>query len=127
MEKTNRTAGPIAALGVLAAEIAATYDDLEPGIEPPPRTGQAAANLNFFLAHDLPAVTHYKLNTATLAAVSTRLIPAGGHGSRGTWPYLCAVAVANRLHTNMVELPSDHAGHMTHPRAYASELARILG
>lgn len=126
MEITNRTTGPIAALGLLVADIGATYDDLEPGVEPPQRTGPAAANLNFFLTHDLPAVTHYKLNTAKLQAASTGIIPAGGRGSRGTWPYRCAVALANRLRTNMVELPSDHVGYMTHPRAYASALARIF-
>lgn len=126
MEETYRTAGAMAAFQLLVADVGVTYDDREPGVEPPQRTGQAAANLNFFFAHDLPAVIRYKPDIAMLEAASTRIRPAGGHASRGTWPYLCAVALANRLGTEMVEFPSDHVGYMTHPRAFAARLQETL-
>lgn len=127
MEETYRSAGAMAAFQLLVADIGVKYDHLEPGVEPPQRTGQAAANLNFFFEHDLPAVIRYKLDMAMLEAVSKRRIrPAGGHSSRGTWPNLCAVALANRLGTGIVEFPSDHVGYMTHPRAFAASLGEAL-
>jgi len=82
------------------------------------------ANLNFFFTHDLPAIIRYKLDVAMFEAVATRIRPAGGAGSRGTWPFVCAAALANRLGTELVELPSDHIGYMTHPRAYAASLRK---
>ncbi len=126
MEQAYRTAGAMAAFQLLVADIGVKYDDREPGVEPPQRTGQAAANLNFFFEHDLPAVVRYKLDIATLEAESNRIRLAGGQSSRGTWPYLCAVALANHLGTEIVEFPSDHVGYMTHPLAFAASLGEAL-
>jgi pimeloyl-ACP methyl ester carboxylesterase len=126
MEQVYGTSGAIAALQILITDIGATYGELEPGVEPPRRTGEAAANLKFFFDYDLPAVRRYRLDIGLLQAATTRIRPAGGRDSRATWPYDCAVALANRLGAEIMELPSDHLGYMTHPRAYAASLREAL-
>ena len=114
------------ALQLLVVDIGVTYKDLEPGVEPPQRTGQAATNLNFFFAHDLPAVIKYKLDVTMLKTVSSKICLAGGSASRDSWPYHCAAALAKLFGTEIVEFPSDHVGYMTHPQSYAERLHKVL-
>jgi hypothetical protein len=42
-----------------------------------------------------------------------RIVPAGGKVSREFFPYRCAVALAERLGTEMVEFPGNHGGYNT--------------
>ena len=51
-------------------------------------------------------VTRYNPDFNSLCAASTRIVVAGGADSEGTFPYRAAVAVAERLGTEVVIFPS---------------------
>lgn len=63
-----------------------------------------------------------------LRAGSTRIVVAGGAESEGTFPYRGAQAVADRLGTELVILPSHHAGFTEQgdPPAFATALREVL-
>ncbi|HEY8745795.1 MAG TPA: alpha/beta hydrolase, partial [Chloroflexota bacterium] len=86
-----------------------------------------AANMEFFLAHDAPAVRRYRLDLAALRAASTRIVPAAGRSSRDRWLYRCTAALAERLGTSLEEFPGGHNGYMLHPRAFAARLREVFG
>jgi hypothetical protein len=52
---------------------------------------------------------------------------AGGSAGREYIGYRGATAVAEHLGTAVVEFPSHHVGYMTHPRAFAERLGKVLG
>jgi pimeloyl-ACP methyl ester carboxylesterase len=53
-------------------------------------------------------VTRYEPDFDSLRRVSTRIVVAGGTESEGTFPYRAALAVAERLGTQVVIFPSHH-------------------
>ncbi|MEU4409121.1 hypothetical protein AB0F88_31800 [Streptosporangium sp. NPDC023963] len=73
------------------------------------------------LAHDHPG--RY---TDRLAALSDRLVLAGGAKSRGELPYRPAALLAERFGTELVHFPGGHTGLSTHPAELAELLRKVL-
>ena len=73
-------------------------------------------------------VTRYEPDFESLRGASTRIIVAGGAESEGTFPYRAALAVAQRLGTELVIFPSHHGGfgQQGDPDAFADTLRRVL-
>jgi len=73
-------------------------------------------------------VSHYEPDFDSLRGASTRIVVAGGAESEGTFPYRGALAVAERLGTEVVIFPSHHGGfgEQGDPDAFAATLRRVL-
>jgi pimeloyl-ACP methyl ester carboxylesterase len=127
MEKTHRREGAMAAMRKSLVKSGMNFDDREPDVVVPPPNPRRAANLEFFLTHDAPAVRLYRLDLASLEAAPTRIVPAAGRTSREMWTHHCAEALADRLGTEIVEFPGGHNGYVLHPRAFAAKLREVLG
>jgi pimeloyl-ACP methyl ester carboxylesterase len=80
-----------------------------------------------FFRYEIRAVARYNLDLSALKAASARTLPAGGHDSRGIWPYQCATVFADYLGPELVEFPGDHAGFFNHAKQFAKRLHEILG
>ncbi|WP_243422706.1 alpha/beta fold hydrolase [Micromonospora globispora] len=128
MYEIYRRDGAEAAIRHFAASIGVNPDRRarEPGVEVSKPNAWSAPNLEFFLAHDVPAVARYSLDLTALKDTPARIMPAAGIASRMHWPYRCAAALAEQLDTDLVEFPGDHAGFVTHPQAFADRLHQAL-
>jgi pimeloyl-ACP methyl ester carboxylesterase len=83
-------------------------------------------NVAFFLGHVARAVMSYVPDIATLKASSSGVVIAGGEASGEQLAYRTAVALAERLGTQVVLFPGDHGGFVTHPEAFADKLHEVL-
>src|SRR6266516_5067672 len=72
--------------------------------------------------------SHYEPDFDSLLGASTRVVVAGGIESEDTFPYRAALAVAERLGTDVVVFPSHHGGfhEQGDPDAFAATLRRVL-
>ncbi len=103
-------------------------DDREPDLTAFPMTPQRVANFGFFLRHDLTAIRHDVLDPDAVRRSPTRIVAAAGRTTpRGVFDYLCAVELAALTGAEPQELPGGHNGNLTHPRAYADGIRRLLG
>jgi hypothetical protein len=84
-------------------------------------------NRETFFRYDAGAVGRYRLDSAALKAAPTRIVLAGGREGRAYFPHRCAVVLASRLGTTVVEFPGNHAGFVDHPREFAARLQEVLG
>jgi pimeloyl-ACP methyl ester carboxylesterase len=101
--------------------------DAEPGRTPQAMTPQRIANFGFFVERDFTAIIDGVLPLAALTDTTTRILPATGRATpRTVFDYRCAQELARVLHTETAELPGGHNGNLTHPRAWAAHLRRIL-
>jgi pimeloyl-ACP methyl ester carboxylesterase len=73
-------------------------------------------------------VSRYEPDFESLRDASTRIVLAGGIESEDTFPYRAALAVAERLGTDVVVFPSHHGGfhEQGEPDAFAATLRRVL-
>jgi pimeloyl-ACP methyl ester carboxylesterase len=73
-------------------------------------------------------VSRYEPDFDSLRDASTRLVVAGGIESEDTFPCRAALAVAERLGTDVVVFPSHHGGfhEQGDPEAFAATLRRVL-
>ena len=85
MEETYRREGALAAMRQSLARSGMDFSDREPDVVVAPPSPRRAANLEFFLTHDAPAVRRYRLDLAALKASSGRIVPAAGRASRDAW------------------------------------------
>jgi pimeloyl-ACP methyl ester carboxylesterase len=101
-----------------------------PAGEPTPEMQEGMArmqrNVEFFLGHELAPFGTYMPDVAALRGGAPRVVVAAGAGSRGQTAHACAVALAERLGTGVVEFPGDHGGLMTHPGEFAAALRDVL-
>jgi pimeloyl-ACP methyl ester carboxylesterase len=72
--------------------------------------------------------TRYEPDFESLRAASTRIVVAGGSDSEGTFPHRGAMALAERLGTELTRFPSHHGGFgdQGDPVAFAETLRRAL-
>jgi pimeloyl-ACP methyl ester carboxylesterase len=126
METVYARQGPLAAMQHFGRQLKIDFTDREPGAELSPVPPGRAANLDFFLTHDAPAVRTYRLDMDALRAAPTRIIPAAGAASGEVFPRRCALSLAAELGEPLAEFPGGHAGPTTHPRAFAARLAEVL-
>jgi hypothetical protein len=61
-----------------------------------------------------------------LRAGSSRVAVGGGEASGEQLAYRTAIALAERLGTNVVHFPGDHGGFTTHPEPFAARLHAVL-
>lgn len=87
-------------------------------------------NSTYFTEHEIPGILHYKLDLGALKtalkSASMRIVPAGGKASREFFPYRCAVVLAERLGTEMVEFPGNHGGYNTSDQEFALRLHDVI-
>ncbi|MFG2076494.1 alpha/beta fold hydrolase [Nonomuraea maritima] len=98
--------------------------------ELPPRAAARAertmANMPYFLGRIVPSFMAYAPDVDRLAALSDRLVLAGGADSHGELPYRPAAFLAERLGTELVHFPGGHTGLSTHPAEFAALLRKVL-
>jgi len=99
-------------------------------IELPPRAAARAertrANMPYFLGRIVPSFMAYVPDLERLAALSDRLVLAGGADSRGELPYRPAAFLAERCGTELVHFPGGHIGLSTHPAEFGELLRKVL-
>lgn len=131
---TYQTSGVPAAMAEFAAGV---FGDDGPGGmrgasggEPSPEmasvAGRMQVNLPFWMEHELRSYPRYALDEPALRAVAERITPVCGRASRGQFPYRAAVALAERLGRDAVELPGGHVGYATDAADFTTELADPL-
>jgi pimeloyl-ACP methyl ester carboxylesterase len=103
------------------------------GLTPPPSSAPPRApdpsmlrNMEFFLAHMLVPNSTFVPDVARLRTGKPRVVVAVGAASHGQLAYRTSVALAERLGTQPVELPSDHGGFIGQPAAFAESLRQLL-
>jgi pimeloyl-ACP methyl ester carboxylesterase len=72
--------------------------------------------------------SHYEPDFDSLRRASTRIVIGAGAESEGTLPYRAAVAVAERLGSDVAAFPSHHGGfhEQGDPPAFAAALQRVI-
>jgi clorobiocin biosynthesis protein CloN7 len=94
--------------------------------EPQPPSGEAVATSERFFAHGLLPIALYQPDLSALQAAAARVIVAGGTTSRGEFAQRTAVALAERLGTQLVEFPGGHGGFASDPDNFADVLRHLL-
>ncbi len=98
-----------------------------PRWEPSPeQIARMRAATDVFLAHLIRPTTRYRPGIEALRAASTRIVVAAGATSKGQLANRCAVALAGRLGTPVVEFPGDHGGFLALPEQCARVLGQVL-
>jgi pimeloyl-ACP methyl ester carboxylesterase len=126
LEAAYNTAGGLAALGKFMVALGVNPFDREPDAPLAAPGPRHAANVEWFLQHDAPAVRQYRLDLDALSELRERLCIAVGANSRATLHAAAALALAERLGVPAHELPGGHGAYATHPRAFASALRALL-
>jgi pimeloyl-ACP methyl ester carboxylesterase len=100
--------------------------DREPDVEPAARTPQEAANMAFFVRHDLPVVREHTLDLTELRDSTARVVPAVGASSSHIWPHRCGRLLAEALGVPAETLPGGHLGYVQRPRGTAQRLREVF-
>lgn len=74
----------------------------------------------------LRPTTRYRPDIDTLRTVADRIFIGGGSKGQGALFHRAAVAVADRLGTELVEFPGDHTGFLTDSEAFAEVLFKVF-
>ncbi|WP_020502032.1 alpha/beta fold hydrolase [Sciscionella marina] len=106
--------------------ISAHQGEPEEGARPGKPAGDPNANLEFFFAHDFPAVRASALRAEQLAAVPVTVRPTGGSEGASRWEYRCAQQLAKELDGTFTEVPGGHMAPSSHPRGTAEAVRRLL-
>ncbi|MFF5248784.1 alpha/beta fold hydrolase [Streptosporangium sp. NPDC000095] len=134
VQETFRRDGLMPAVAEFAAGLRRPDDKgplaAEKAVELPPRAAARAertmANMPYFLGRVVPSFMVYTPDVDRLAALSDRLVLAGGADSRGELPYRPAAFLAERFGTELVHFPGGHTGLSTHPTEFAELLRKVL-
>jgi pimeloyl-ACP methyl ester carboxylesterase len=122
-----RVAGPGAAMDTFRAMLGVDLDDREPDAEVQPQDpARARANAMFFFTREAPALDQFTPDLAALKASPVRLLPASGATGHETFPYRCAVVLAEQLGLPLTPFPGGHGGFVTHPQAFTQRLLTVL-
>ncbi|MEV5499637.1 alpha/beta hydrolase [Nonomuraea fuscirosea] len=126
--ETFRTEGLMPAMAVFAAGLSKDGEPAQPELPPQAaaRAEQTMAGLPFFVGRIVPSFMSYAPDVDRLAALSDRLVLAGGQDSRGELPYRPAAYLAERFGAELVHFPGGHTGLTTHPAEFAELLRKIL-
>jgi pimeloyl-ACP methyl ester carboxylesterase len=91
-------------------------------------TGDDGSRDHPLLGPHMVYVSRYEPDFESLRDASTRIVVAGGIESEDTFPYRAALAVAERLGTDVVVFPSHHGGfhEQGDPEAFAATLRSVL-
>ncbi|MGV9536625.1 alpha/beta fold hydrolase [Streptosporangium sandarakinum] len=91
------------------------------------RVERTMADMPYFLGRIVPGFMAYTPDVERLAALSDRLVLAGGADSHGELPHRCAAFLAERLGAEFVRFPGGHTGLSTHPAEFGELLRKLLG
>jgi pimeloyl-ACP methyl ester carboxylesterase len=125
VEAAYRSGGVPEAMRKAVALAGLRFDDREPEVTLPGPKPERLANLEFFLAHDAPAVHRYRLDLTALAPLADRIVPAAGRNTE-TFPRHCAKALAAELRRPLVEFPGGHNGSVLRPREFSARLLQVV-
>jgi pimeloyl-ACP methyl ester carboxylesterase len=134
VQDTFREEGLMPAVAQFAAGLrrpgAAAPVAAETAVELPPQAAARAertmANMPYFLGRIVPSFMAYVPDLDRLAALSDRLVLAGGADSRGELPYRPAAFLAERSGTELIHFPGGHTGLSTHPAEFGELLRKVL-
>jgi pimeloyl-ACP methyl ester carboxylesterase len=134
VQDTFREEGLMPAVAQFAAGLrrpgAAAPVAAEAAVELPPQAAARAertmANMPYFLGRIVPSFMAYVPDLDRLAALSDRLVLAGGADSRGELPYRPAAFLAERSGTELIHFPGGHTGLSTHPAEFGELLRKVL-
>ncbi|GAB3426506.1 alpha/beta hydrolase [Flindersiella endophytica] len=86
-----------------------------------------AGNFDVLLGREMLPFTRYTPDFAALKRSGRQVILGGGDKSGDTSPaFRCGLAVSERLETEFVVFPGDHAGYLTQPARFAAKLREVL-
>jgi hypothetical protein len=89
-----------------------------------------AANQEYFLEHELRQYVRLVPDLRALHRGKSRLVLAGGRGSRDAGGYLLPYrpnqVLASKLGLSVVDFPGAHVGYLTHPDEFAAALGAVL-
>jgi pimeloyl-ACP methyl ester carboxylesterase len=102
------------------------FGDREIDAPTPELSPNMTGNLEFFLAHDAPAVRRYQIGVSLLEGVKSKIIPATGETSSANWPNRCAVRLAEILSADLVRFPGGHNAYGSRPRGVAEVLRKLF-
>jgi pimeloyl-ACP methyl ester carboxylesterase len=130
IEQTYREQGVYPAM----EKFGAAYQDEapEPDLDPdnaydPSIEQRLAGNFEVLLGREMLPFTRYTPDLAALKRGGRRIVLGGGEKSGDTnYPYRGGLAVSERLETEFVVFPGDHAGYLARPRPFAAKLRGVL-
>ena len=126
VEAAFRNEGVRAALMRFLRLSGVDFADREEDAPAPASSAFMAANLEFFLTYDAPAVRRYHLDEEALKRQANRVVPAAGASSSSHWPHHCASCLAELLGVGLVEFPGGHNAYGSRPKAVAQRLRQVL-
>ncbi|MGC9962600.1 MAG: alpha/beta fold hydrolase [Acidimicrobiales bacterium] len=91
-----------------------------------PPSAEAVATSERFFRHGLLPITFYRLDFAAQQGAAVRIVVAGGTTSKDQFANRTAIALAQRLGTQVIDLPGGHVGFATDAKDFAVVLRRIL-
>ncbi|MBB6730821.1 alpha/beta fold hydrolase [Cohnella zeiphila] len=132
LESVSRREGALPAIKQFASALGLDQAGGRPDRRPDPeQLARMAANMKYFLMHESPAIRRHVLDTDDLRAAPDsqpmRIAVGGGADSRGTFPYQCAAALAEKLNADLAEFPGNHLGYVRQSEAFAETLHRVIG
>ncbi|WP_433042272.1 alpha/beta fold hydrolase [Dactylosporangium sp. CS-033363] len=83
-------------------------------------------NHGYWLEHEMRTYSMFEPDIARLRTVTDRLVIAGGSDEQENHPYLCTVALAERLDQSVVDFPGGHVGYVTDPYTFADATIALL-
>lgn len=132
VQEAFRTQGLLPAMTVFAEGLRPSGGTAAPRteIELPPQAAARAertlADLPYFVGRIVPGFMSYAPDLDRLAALSDRLVLAGGQESQGELPYRPAAFLAERFGTELRHFPGGHIGLTTHPAEFGELLRTSL-
>jgi hypothetical protein len=98
-------------MGVFGAAMNMHGDDDAPQTAPSPQFGQRMqANMEFFVAYEVPPVGAYVPDLDGLRSSAVRIVPAVGAASAGEPPHRAGRELGARLEAAVAEFPGGHGG-----------------
>ncbi|MEU7865982.1 alpha/beta hydrolase [Dactylosporangium sp. NPDC049140] len=114
------------AMEVFRAAMNMHGDDNTPSTPPSPEFGaRMMANMDFFVAYEVPPVSEYVPDLDGLRSLPVRIVPAVGATSAGEPPNRAARELGARLETAVVEFPGGHGG-FGDAEPFATRLREVL-
>jgi pimeloyl-ACP methyl ester carboxylesterase len=133
ISETYSTQGAFPAMGLFGAVVeegGPKYSEQMAQMEQTPESqeamGRMMGNFDLFLAQELPQIGGHTPDTDALRAVPTRIVSAAGETSEEQAARRAAIALAERLGTEVSYLPGAHGGWGSDPQEFADRLDQAL-
>lgn len=127
--RTSRTEGNMAAMTAFTEEMGLRppgQQHQEPPPESAPMIARIQQNLQFWMENELRQYVRYPPDLAALRQSADKLVLGVGRDSKGTFPALPNVALAEQLGHEIVEFVGNHIGYVTDADEFATQLDQLL-